>query len=233
MYLRYGSYTHQLDEAAVQISKARQFSKNGSLVGYNETWRVTGKIVGTDTSDLTTKISELEAAYSKTNQDLSLLTDALGTTAHVLRSSDTANGIKPISLSYPTGDGAEYTTFRTYEIVLEARFDAEEGNGDQNNTVAYSQQISVQGTGGPQFVVKTPRYGPPIYQMVSRQSPIYITQSGSATGLRYHPQPTPPLYPQFLVPDSHNVTRVSPATDSREGKRDFAINWSYNFIMVR
>lgn len=233
MYLRYGNYTHQLDEASVQINKSRQFNQQGSLVGYLETWKVDGKIVGTDVADLTSKLTALENAYSLTNQDLSILTDSGGGTVHTLRSSDTASGIKPVSLSYPVGDGAEYTTFRTYEIVLEARFDAEEGNGDQNNTVSYSQQISIQGTGGPQFVVKTPRYGPPIYQQVSRQSPIYITQSGSATGLRFHPPPTPPIYPQFLVHDSHNVTRVSPATDSREGKRDFAINWSYNFIMVK
>lgn len=233
MYLRYGGYTHQLDEAAVQISKSRQFNKEGYISGYNETWRISGKIVGIDAADLTSKLAALENAYAITNQDIYLLTDAGGSTAHYLRNADTVSGIKPISISYPVGNGAEYTTFRTYEIVVEARFDAEEGNGNKNNTVSYSQQISIQGTGGPQFVVKTPRYGPPIYQMVSRKSPIHISQSGSAVGLRYYPEPTPPIYPQLLLPESYNITRTSPKNDTREGVRDFPINWSYNFIMVK
>jgi hypothetical protein len=235
MYLKYGSYTHALDEASVVIQKTPRFSKSGSMTGYDEVWRISGKIHGTDVSDLTTKLTELERAYSSTNQNAYLLTDALGTTAHSIISSETASGVKVTSFGYPQGDGAEYVNFRTYEIILEAKKDASESNngGDKGNTISFSQQISISGTGGPQFVVRTPRYGPPILQQVSRASPITISQSGNALGYKYYPNPEPPLYPQYLMPESHTVSRQSPQEDTKEGKRNFPINWSYNFIMVR
>lgn len=233
MYLKYGSYSHQLDEAAVSISKSRNFSKQGLMVGYNETWRITGKIVGTDVSDLTSKLYALEAAYNKTDQDIYLLTDAGGSTAHRLISAETASGVKPISFSYPEGNGAEYTTYRTYEIIVEAKMDADEGNSDNGNLISYNQQISVSGTGGPQFVIRTPRYGQPVYQQVSRASPISVSQSGSSIGNKYYPAPESPIYPQYLHPESHAITRHSPKDETREGKRNFEINWSYNFTLVK
>jgi hypothetical protein len=237
MYLRFGNYTHAVDEAAVVISKRRKINERGFPVGGTETWQIQGQLNGNSVSDLTTKIQALEAAYAKGGQDIYLLDDNYNQTAHYLRSSDTVSGVVATAIVYPFQNGAEYTTFRNYSIEVQASYDIDGGGGGaaggQNNVVEFDQTTSWQGSGGPQFIVRTTRYGRPIYQQVARETPIMVQQTGSALGYRTYPVPPPPLYPNFEHVERRQITRQHPRIASREGEREFRINWSYSFTLVK
>jgi hypothetical protein len=185
---------------------------------------------------LTTKIQALEAAYAKGGQDIYLLDDNYNQTAHYLKSSDTVSGVVATAIVYPFQNGAEYTTFRNYSIEVQASYDIDGGGGStggQNNVVEFDQTTSWQGSGGPQFIVRTTRYGRPIYQQVARETPIMVQQTGSSLGYRTYPVPPPPLYPKFEHVERRQITRQHPRIASREGEREFRINWSYSFTLVK
>ena len=237
MYIRYGSYTHAIDEASLSISKKRTVNERGVIIGGTETWTISGMLHGNSVSDLTTKINALEAAYARVNQDIYLLDDSYNPTAHYMISSQTVSGVRALVITYPFENGAEYTTFRSYTIEVESSYDVDGGGGggnsNQNNVIEFDQTISWQGTGGPQFIVRTPRYGPPIYQQVSRSTPILVQQAGMALGYRGYPTPPNPIYPRYEHLDRRQITQQFPQVATKEGQREFRINWNYSFTLVK
>lgn len=237
MYLRYGNYTHAVDEAAVNISKKRTLNQQGFPIGGVETWQIQGQLNGTSTSDLTAKILELENAYSKGGRDIYLLDDSFNPTAHYILNSQTVSGIVATAVVYPFSNGAEYTTFRNYSIEVQASYDIDGGGGGggtggKNDVIDFDQTISWSGTGGPQFVVRQPRYGKPILQIVSRSTPISVQQSGTAVGYRGYPNVPPPIYPRFEHVDRRQIVRQHPRIATAEERREFRINWNYSFSLV-
>src|SRR5690606_32239803 len=90
--------------------------------------------------------------------NVGLFTDSGQPTSHVISSVGTLGGIRVTQMpSYPRGDGGEYTTFRTFEIQLEADYP-----NLQAELVAFEEQISVTGTGGPRFTILETLTGPPV-----------------------------------------------------------------------
>ena len=141
------------------------------------------------------------------------------------------------------GEGAEYTTFRNYQIIAECDISILEvlsqigiGGGKGRNqqggiTLSYNEVISTRGTGGPRIVVLETMGGPPVKQVVSKQTSVYTTQSGSATGMYGYPTVPPPLDPANEIADRRLVQKEIPTSVSPFGKESiYKISWSYEFV---
>lgn len=242
MYLKYGTYTHETGECAIVIQKESVLNAENNKVGWKEVWQISGMLRGTDAADLTTKIKALETAYGVNGRDLILLNDNGTETAHKLISNRSRSGVMITRLDYPVGEGAEYTTFRNYQIIAECDISILEtldlvGGGKGKNrggggiTLTYNEAITTRGTGGPRVVVIETMGGPVVKQIVSAQTSQYKTQSGSATGMYGYPTVPPPIDPANEIADRRVIQQELPITVSQFGKQSiFKISWSYEFV---
>src|SRR4029077_8154957 len=89
-------------------------------------------------------IAALRSAYNVNGLDLGLyLDDGVTPTDHVLASSTTLGGTRVTALEFPNGSGAEYSTFRSYSITVEA-----DTPDTSQNLLDFSETLSFAGTGG-------------------------------------------------------------------------------------
>lgn len=230
MYLKYGDYSHSTDECAIVITKESVLDDYGRKVGYKEMWNVSGMLTGSSVSAVTTAIQALETAYSVNGRDLKLLQDDGTETAHKLVNADSLTGVRIKTLGYPAGAGAEYTTFRNYQIVAEADFSVLPGSGS-DGTIRFQQTISYRGTGGPRKVIRTTLTGMPVAQQVAQRTPIFVSQSGFAIGFSSYPAPAAPILPQWEDFDSREIEYVTPQMKGLLNQSEYRINWTYRFSM--
>lgn len=224
MLFRYGGYTHGVAEVILaSISRSTEYSPRGLPLISKVSWTINGVIQGTSLSDLTTKLAALEAAYSKQRQNAGLyLTDGTPT-VHQMQNGTAIGGVRSSGVSYPSGDGVEYVTSRTYSVTLEADY---EFTG--NDLLEFNETLSFQGTCGPKFVYLQTLNGPPEKQIVQQKTTMTATQSGSAMGYRARPSAPPPLWPKDEHEEARRIDKTSPRVIAGES-RDFGISWSYTF----
>lgn len=226
MKIRYGGYEHDTDECSIQIGTQNERSGIGIVQSSVTTVTISGMLQAASVSALTTALRELETAYSVDGRDLGLYTDAGVSTAHVWIAGQ-CDSIRVISPpSYPVGDGAEYTTFRRYQIVIEIRKPVAGGS----EVVEWSQRIEEMGDGGP-VILWIPCYnGPPVRQEIQPSSTRKIIQSGQAVGRTGYPTPPAPIYPEAVKRDSSRISRESPKMVNPS--RYFAVQWQYEMEML-
>lgn len=221
MYLVRNGYRHADNEADVAISRRVNRSDQGTPENMVETWTITGRILGSSESDLTSKLQQLEAAYSTDGGEIALIGNSGNKTAHELRSQDALSKIRIVEpVSYPTSGGGEYAVWRTYRIVLEA----ETRYGSATNVpTSFNETIQVTGNGEPITIWFYPPAGKPVKQVYG-QTLYRLTQSGQLTGYsRNLPYPQP-LFPGALAADP-SVT----FTRSRGDHDQWTIAWNYQF----
>src|SRR5262249_53494469 len=145
MYLKYGPYTHAQNEPLVQIANRAIFSPRGYRQAVRETWRIVGVLHAASATALTAAIAGLRSAYNVNGLDLGLyLDDQTTLTDHALISGASLGGTRVTALDFPVGAGAEYSTFRSYSISVEADFpDA------SKHLLHFSGTLSFRGTRGP------------------------------------------------------------------------------------
>jgi hypothetical protein len=227
MILKYGAYAHKLAEAAVKISRSSVNSDQGDYLGYKETWVIEGRLRGSTPSDLTTKIQALEAAYAVNGQDLVLYeSDGVTPSAHQMVSDDTTVGTQVVTIEYPDGANAQYSTFRDYRITMEGEFVTLGSAGGAGGGYQYSETITYTSTGGPRFVIREQRFGPPIKQFVSEQTPVMAVQSGSTSRSDRYPDPPPPVFPSEEMLEQRRIQY------GRAGGK-YHCDWTYQFMATR
>ncbi|HEX4132483.1 MAG TPA: hypothetical protein VHZ24_20800 [Pirellulales bacterium] len=226
MILAYGSYRHALGEVALTIQRDATVSDDEILFGWRETWSIVGRLHADTPDDLTAAIQNLEAAYRRTRQDVVLyLPDGTTASAHQMRNADTVGGIRVIRPpSFPSGRGAEYSTFRTYSIQLEADF---LDSSDETGLLAWNETLNFSG-GGPRWVYLPTLQGRPVRQQLQAATTFKVTQSGRAVGLRGYPTPPAPIWPTAWHQEQGGVTRVLP---HRVGSNNaqYEVTWTYSF----
>ncbi|HTU27301.1 MAG TPA: hypothetical protein VMF30_17970, partial [Pirellulales bacterium] len=129
LYLQFGNYVHDQGECAITISRTARV-ENGIVLGYTERWDVQGRlqIVSSgnpvaDRGQLSQRITALQQAYQQQGVDLGLYFDDGAPSVHYLQSSRSAGGTRVVRPpAFPTGQGAEYSTFRTFSLSVEADF---------------------------------------------------------------------------------------------------------------
>jgi len=191
MYLRYGSYTHAQNEPAVQIARRAVFSPRGFRQAIRETWRIVGVLHAADQPGLTLAIADLRSAYSGNGCDLGLyLDDGATPTDHVMASAAALGGTRVTALEFPSGTGAEYSTFRSYSIAVEGDFP-----DTSNNLLDFSETISFEGTGGPRIVFLDTLEGLPQPQLAQQRTTCRARQAGRAVGMAGYPPVAAPIWP--------------------------------------
>lgn len=224
LQLKYGSYTHDLEEASVVIDKDVDWNDEGVAETITETWNITGILQADSFAALTTAIAALEAAYLLPNKDL-ILTSSAGATAHKLRFSDW-DSIRPSGISYPVGNGGEYTTWRTYSTRVTA---VKKPNANQggDRIVEYSETIEITGNGGPDWVFQPVISGNWPSANLTDRTPVFITQSGEAVGLDDYIYGIP-IFPANEI-GKQRRTRRGTARKRKPVPSEFPSSWQYSY----
>lgn len=239
MYLRSVSntgsvYTHGLDECAVVISHETETNDALLPVAQIKRWTITGRLIADTEAALTTAIAALEAQYTYNLQDVAIVSNDGSTyTAHRISASNTFGGIVCKGVNYPIGTGAEYTTYRSYEIVLEARVGGLVLVGGQQALYSYQESLSFRGTGGARYSILETRNGPPQVQIVSEFTPVYATQVGSAIGYSGQIPAPPPIWGDYEDQPARVITYVSPqatGSGSSLSQLKYETSWNYSFM---
>ncbi len=227
MFLRYGAYTHAQNEPAVQIGKRAVFSRRGYRQAVRETWRIVGVLHAADQPGLTSAIAALRSAYNVNGLDLGLyLDDGVTLTDHALVSGNTLGGTRVTALEFPTGTGAEYSTFRSYSITVEADFP-----DTTQNLLDFSETLSFEGNGGPRMVFLDTLVGLPQQQIVRQQTTYRARQEGRAVGQATYPPVAPPIWPAAELPDQRRLILRSPRRVA-SNLTEFVAEWTYVFEAV-
>lgn len=233
MYLQYGSYQHQSGECWLTISQTAE-ETNGLLTGVRVRYDVSGRLQIADQGSplanqaaMTPVIAALENAYSVNGLDFGMYQDDGTPTAHVLINAETLGGVQVIRPpSYNEGRGAEYSTFRNYQLSVQALLP----NLFQG-LIAWKEAIHLVGGGAKDVWLET-LTGPPLKQTPVEQTTYRATQSGHATGLYGFINPSDPLWPYALHEERAMVTYSSPERFGASGivvLRNYLTEWHYEF----
>lgn len=224
MYVQYGAYKHASGEVAIQPIGRNAFRNEAGVVyGFTERWKLSGFLQTATPALMTVAIAALEAAYSKQFQNLGLFNDDGSPTAHGILSANTRGGVQVVGPpSYPQGFGAEYSTFRSYEIILE--WDRIfPGTG----LIAFTESIHYSG-GGPLNLHMETLNTPPQKQLVKQFTTFRAVQRGMAIGEFSYPFAPPPIWPGDLE-------KALPELDVTAPKRfgvnfaEYGLQWAYYF----
>ena len=227
MFFRYGGYTHANNEVELaSVQRSYSASQAGSQRMRREVWTLKGEIQAASQAALTTALASLEAAYAKDGGDLTFfLDDGTTPTQHAIVSGQSLGGTRVLSLVYPQGRGAEYATFRTYEIQIEAEFLIAQSNG----LVSWQEAITFTGTGGSDWAVTEVLNGPPVIEQVGTHTLCTASQDGSAVGELQYPIPPGPFAPANELGKNRRFTPTAPKLYN--GKLvEWGMAWHYDFI---
>ena len=231
IYLKYGSFSHALEEASVSISRQSMLADNGVPYSITTRWDIEGTLITATQADLSTAINNLTAAYSQTGLDAQLLFDDNSQTSHTLLTANCWGGVRVVRPpSFPSSAGAEYTTYRNFAVSLEG----EEIIGASGaGILKWEEEVSVKGTGGPRRTVIEVLSCYPQEQVTTTNSVVSATQRGSAVGLFFFPTAPSPLWPDAEQVSERMIAAKGPRAMGSGGNRmyrEYQISWSYSFI---
>ena len=230
MFFKYGSYTHAADECSLVVTKTPRFNEGGQQISTLERWDVAGFIQAASQAALTTAINSLASAYATNGQDATLLlNDGVTPTHHQILNANTLGGIRVVQApSFPQGKGAEYSTFRSYSLVLEAEIPV---SGYASLLVFFEESITFKG-GGSRFVYLQTLTGLPQKQTVADNTPFMAMQQGRAVGYGGYPTIPSPLWPTSEHRDQRDISHKSPRRHGPTGSpqySEYESTWSYQF----
>lgn len=231
MYLKYGNHQHAAGEVILNgIMQEGVASDEGVVYQINERWNLEGRLQISDQgsaaanqAEMTVQINALKAAYATNGRDIGFYDDSGNLTSHSITSASTQRGVQVVQQpSFPEGRGAEYSTFRTYTIVVEAQYGYTGGGG---SVLQWTEAVSYRGTGGPTWGFLVPINGDPQKQLLTQQSTHWAYQRGRATGRASYPVPPAPMWPTLEHQEMRDIEYAIPSGQSN--KR--TVSWSYAF----
>lgn len=229
MNISYNGYLH--DPAECEIEQITSIARNpdGGVDYKTVTTTITGKIY-TVLGDIDAKIRAMMLAYSVDGGNFICALPNGQDTVHSIYDSQTMDGVRVVQPpSFPVGGGAEYSSFRTYQIVLEARFQV----ANSPEVISFTETVTYRG-GGPRVILIETINGPPVRQVTNQMSVATCIQSGQiVTSTRYSSIIPPPIYPQFIIPTETEISRTSPTVirKSRGGYFRQAFVTTYGYVM--
>lgn len=232
MKVQLGSYTFQVNEASLSINKRGLIGDNGLVYAWEHNWNISGRIIRDTVAELGTAIEELEVAVQVIDSDCRVLFDDGSATVHNIPYLRTLNGIRAIiPPSYPTSEGAEYVTYRTFNMTIQAEVGFTPAGGSQATTIGlthWQESVSISG-GHPLDVNLICLNAPPVRQRVSPQVPWVGVQSGRAIGLLGYPARPANIFAgaavdgdlrEFSTPDENNAGVTQQASN-------YPVSWTY------
>lgn len=225
--LKYGTHTHDIAEASVVINRRNTFAQSNKRTGYIESWSIDGFLQADDQAGIGADIQTLKEAYSTDNKTAVLLFEDGTETKHKLDTNDSISGVRVQLFDFPEGDGAEYSTFRSYRILIDAEFATDAG-------ILWLHE-SLMFTGGKhKFLHKQTLTGFAQKQIVAQNIPHRVVQSGFVIGHFFWPAAQPPLFPQNLKNEDSSVKRAGPEKiyANRQKSTHFRTEWNYVFESI-
>ena len=233
MYYKHGPYPHAANTVKVStFAMTRQFSERGRVSQVN-TMTLDGVLIADSQSELRLAIMKLENAYLNTSVETSgFHHDNHSTTPHYLRSKGSFGGIRVRELSYPSGEGAEYATQRTFRIVLSVEtppaFPGMDQPEDEVVTEAFTETVTISG-GHKRVLALSLLSGGPEFQSMG-DTAMKAVQQGSMTTQGGYGTPPGALYGREHMTNS-SFSNSSPTFDPQiKMIKNYGITWSYTFI---
>lgn len=234
MVLAYGPFRHPVGQPKVSFVADAIKNEGEVVVAYAARVDIAGMVIGVGSDpqqSIGQQIQQIQQAYATPNKDVVLyLSDGATPSQNVLRVSDTLGGIRVVrSPSFPEGGGAEYATYRTFTVGLEAELPAVGATA----LWSFRESLTFQG-GGRVWDISQPIFGDGIEQTVKQKSPYTAIQTGEAVGYRdYWSKMWPgPLWPaneqEFLREElMDGPRRIGTAY------KLFPTRWTYRFKSVQ
>jgi hypothetical protein len=229
--LRYGSYLFPANAVAVATDKRPAFDGRGKPVSRRDTFTMHGWLLPSPAAvtpaaaqaDLANQCALLERALAVQFADLVMTRDD-GGIAFALLNATSIDGVRITSgPNYPTGEGAEFATFRSFSFTAEASYAVA---GAASPLVSFQETVTFTG-GGPVKDFLQPVNGPPVRQLLLQATPYRATQQGQAVALGGWPTAPGPLWPQALLKNP-DLSFASPVFQLGRGL-EYPISWAYVF----
>lgn len=213
------------DKGEVVVSS--QYQKNRfsnvdktKVISTVKTMLLSGVLHGTDPSDLTQKLNRYQQEFSNQDRDCALLLANGSPSTFHWRSRDTAHGIQVVEFNFEKNDGAEYTTYKSYTIKLEAEFP-----NSRFQLIEWMETMSCRGTGGRIWRYPPVLEGDPEKQTVRERATCVVVQQGRAIGYKE----TPPVPAPYFPDDEHEEERDIALDYARNGEKEWPVSWRYVF----
>jgi hypothetical protein len=199
-------YRHAADEVMLSsVGRNYEHNAGGIRSSMKVSWVISGFIQAASQSALTTALRLLELAYSADGFMAVFLDNSGRNTVHTLGDATSRGGCKVINFGYTMQSGAEYSTFRSYQISLEAEYDNVFAGVEE-----FTETITWKGNCGPRIVWKKNLNGAPQKQITYPQTTQRIVQRGTIIGKFSAITPPPPLWPQYFLPEEEELSDTSP-----------------------
>lgn len=241
MYCTYGSYRHDDNTCTISEFMVRPMY-SARQRRFATSYRVTlnGQLIITDTSitDPVTlqatqneKITALIDAYRDNYKDFKFYHDDGTESKHCLINANSISGVQVKHRSWPTGGMDEYSTVRSYTIILEAMYDDLDVSANGQVTgelLEFREQYMWIGNCGPRWVMGDTLFGPR-WQTIYPTTHQRMIQVGTAIGWDGYPlvhmQPFAPGWEH----QDRRVVRVDHPQRFAQGFRMFPVHWEMHF----
>lgn len=225
-YVKYGSYTFPAGLVDVSLTKTARRSPRGTP--QTELWRMTlsGTLIADGQAACNTAAQQLEQAFAFDNQTLAVHLGDGTQSVHKLSPDNSISGVRIVQPpSFPTGRDAELATGRSFTLTAEAEYIHAQADGYKS----WQESISVRGDGGPEYSLRKVHTGPPQLHQIHAQTPVFVTQQGSAVGFLTYPLAPPPINWGVRLGSQTIGEKASPQFRGAL-YTDFPIRWSYQFV---
>jgi hypothetical protein len=223
VFITYRGYSSASGECALTETAQALETEFGVEYALRRRWVIDGQVQADSPGATVARLMALANAFSVWGFDITLRGDD-GTLVKTLTTGDSLTGVKIVQPpGWPTGGGAQLTTFADYQVVAEADYPL----GSNGATYrSFSETVTFSG-GGPRRVLVECVNSPPQWQTLYAQTIFRATQSGQAVGLYGYPPVPPPLWPVALL----ESPRLSKGTPRRMANllMEFPVSWSYEF----
>lgn len=231
VYLKYGNYSHPSGQTVVTISRQVTHDAYGSPQHETQIWQIAGRMEADTQAALTTALQALDAAYSVDRYDIGLYLEDGTPTAHRLLSGSTITGTLVTNRpEYPTGEGAQYSSYRDYRITVQGTIPIINVPGGES-LISSQETLEITGDGGASFVVREQLVGLPIAYQVKQRTKTTATQAGYAEGYGKYPFAAQPFNNLWLKRELSRVKYIPPARTytGASSKQVFRVEWTYLF----
>ena len=191
-----------------------------------------GMILGTSSSDVRTKMRDLEAMLSETTsdaqgQDLIYYLDDGSQSANKVLAADCLEGPYMDQLVWTPEQGAQFVTHRRFSCRFVFTVSILASSAELSVLTDFSETVTVSG-GTPDFVIQTYLNSAPDRVNTTFQKAVTITQEGFAIGFKFLPAAPAPLYPADVKDNT-----VSYDSGKRRGNQIYDRKRTWRYVMQR
>ena len=229
--LIFNGYTHATDSVGVKIDNQiieDNFKKPLILISR---WTITGAVISDGSSgSLQTDINNLDAAYRDGGENYGNATFTANGNVHTLSNSTSVSGVRVEAFGYSAGAPwkmhTELSNRRAFYAVLKAEY--------RYNTevIAYREDLTQEGTGGPLWKYMPSLIGQPQYQTLQLNTTSKYVQRGMVVLRTLIPVANSPMFPDFNIHhDKTTFVRHAPQVLTKNGsvqtEENYELHWMY------